>query len=262
MKVLTIDTYFNVLEKCTLEAFESLKLKDFYPNNGTKAIWDVSSLTIEKTDGLLTENDKELFKNEYIKENLSITFLLALERNYEKFKTKYSIERSFFYKKCYESFVYKFTQSELFNKPDFGFNIDKPCVLTFLNYNKIHFIERSKEQKTETKEIDLNKEPNSETKNQNNIFDPNNFNEGCYNLFCYLVDNYKKKGKIKFINIYYYLKDEVKKDIYSFNFIQSDYTEFIKKNFKIEIKKYQKASMDFDEQKRVLNSLEQHFRKQ
>jgi hypothetical protein len=261
MKVLTIDTYFNVLEKCTLEAFESLKTKDYYPNDGTKAIWDVSSLKIEKTDGLLTESDKELFKKEYIKENLSITFLLALERNSEKFKKKYSIQRETFYKKCYESLLFKTTQSELWRKPDFGFNIDKPCVLTFLNYNKIHFIQRSKEQKTEPEAIDLNKESKSITKNQNNVFDPNNFNNECYNLFYYLVDNYKKKGKIKFINIYYYLKDEVKKDKYSFNFIQSDYTEFIKRNYKIEIKKYQKATFDFDEQKRVLNSLEEQFRK-
>lgn len=112
------------------------------------------------------------------------------------------------------------------------------------------------------KEIDLNKKPKIITKNQNNIFDPNNFNEICYNLFCYLVDNYKKNGKIKFINIYYYLKDEVDKEKYSFKFIQSEYTDFINDKYLIEIKKYQKATYDFDEQKRVLNSLEEQFRRQ
>lgn len=96
----------------------------------------------------------------------------------------------------------------------------------------------------------------------NSKFNPNHFNNDCYNLFCYLVNNYKKPGKIKFINIYYYLKDEVKKDKYSFRFIQNDYTKFIKENYNIEIKKYQKAMFDYDEQKRVLNSLEEQFRKQ
>ena len=93
-------------------------------------------------------------------------------------------------------------------------------------------------------------------------YNPNNFNEIGYDLFCYLVDNYSKKGKVKFINIYYYLKDEVDKNMYSFKFTQSEYTEFIKENYDIEIKKYQKANFDYDEQKRVLNSLEQEFRKQ
>lgn len=92
-------------------------------------------------------------------------------------------------------------------------------------------------------------------------YNPNNFNYDCYHLFCYLVDNYKKNGKIKFINIYYYLKDEVNKEKYSFKFIQSEYTDFIKEKYQIEIKKYQKATYDFDEQKRVLNSLEEQFRR-
>jgi hypothetical protein len=100
------------------------------------------------------------------------------------------------------------------------------------------------------------------TTEKTNNFDPNNFNNSCYNLFCYLVENYKKKGKIKFINIYYFLKDEVSKDKYSFYFIQDDYNQFIKSNYDIEIKKFQKAMFDFDEQKRVLNALEEQFRKQ
>jgi hypothetical protein len=93
-------------------------------------------------------------------------------------------------------------------------------------------------------------------------FDPNHFNKECYNLFIYLVENYNKRGKIKFVNIFYYLKDEVKKDKYSFNFIQNDYTNFINNKYNIEIKKYQKAEFDFDEQKRVLNAHEEQFRSQ
>lgn len=94
------------------------------------------------------------------------------------------------------------------------------------------------------------------------VFDPNHFNNDCHNLFNYLVENYSKKGKVKFINIYYFLKDEVDKQKYSFNFIQDDYTIFIKAKHQLEIKKYQKAEYDFIEQKRILNSHEQQFRKQ
>ncbi|MEG1023272.1 MAG: hypothetical protein RSF34_02285, partial [Flavobacterium sp.] len=38
-KVLTNDTYYAILESCTIEAFECLELKDLYPKEG-KAVWD------------------------------------------------------------------------------------------------------------------------------------------------------------------------------------------------------------------------------
>jgi hypothetical protein len=37
-----------------------------------------------------------------------------------------------FYKKCYQSILTKVSESPLWNKPDFGFNINKPCELTFI----------------------------------------------------------------------------------------------------------------------------------
>lgn len=99
-------------------------------------------------------------------------------------------------------------------------------------------------------------------KNNSLDFNPNNFCESGYNLYCYLIDNYEKKGIIKFVNIYFFLRDEVKKDVYTFRFTQYDYKIFIANNYDIEIKKFQKATFDYDEQKRVLNSLEEQFRKQ
>lgn len=130
---MTDDTYYNILEKCTIEAFDCLKTKDFYPNNGTKASWDVSSFTIEKGDGLPTDNDNELFRKAYIKENMRVTFLMALDRCWKDLEIKYSITRSFFYKKCYQSLLFKTSQSSLWHKPNFGFDINaEPCVLTFV----------------------------------------------------------------------------------------------------------------------------------
>jgi hypothetical protein len=129
---LTNDAYYSILEKCAIEAFECLKLKDLYPKDGTKAIWDISTLTITKGDGLPTERDNELFKTQYIRDNMRVTFLMALERHSEKFQKKHSITRSVFYKKCYQSILTKVSESPLWNKPDFGFNINKPCELTFI----------------------------------------------------------------------------------------------------------------------------------
>lgn len=94
------------------------------------------------------------------------------------------------------------------------------------------------------------------------MFDPNNWNSNCFNLFNYLVENYTAKdGKtIKYINIWYFLKRVVDKKVYTFTFTQEKYMLFIKDNFDINIKKFAKAEYDFDEQKSILYSLEIQFR--
>lgn len=144
--ILTNDTYYNILENCTIEAFESLKLKALYPKNGTKAIWDISSLTITKGDGLPTEKDNDLFRREYILDNMRVTFLMALDRFSKDFEIKHSITRDIFYKKCYQSILLKTSQSPLWNKPDFGFDINaEPCNLTFIWNMRTYIEARSKE---------------------------------------------------------------------------------------------------------------------
>lgn len=131
--VLTNDTYYSVLENCTIEAFECLALKDLYPQDGNKAIWDISTLTITKGNGQPEEREKELFRKQYIKENMSTTFLIALDRHRKVFESKHSISREVFYKKCYQSLLLKISESPLWKKPDFSFDIDaEPCVLTFI----------------------------------------------------------------------------------------------------------------------------------
>jgi hypothetical protein len=98
----------------------------------------------------------------------------------------------------------------------------------------------------------------------NNDFNANHFNQNCYDLFLYLVDNYTLKNEkiIKYINIWYYLKRNVKKDIYTFSLTQIKYSQFIKEKYTINIRKFAKAEFDFEEQVSVLNSLEQQFRNQ
>ena len=131
-KILTNDTYFKIIEECTEEAFESLKLKDFYPQDGSKAIWDVSGLTISIQDRPQNEADNKRIRKSYIIENMTSTFLLAIERYFLKFEKKHSVTRSFFYKKCFQAILVKKSNSSTWNKPALSFDIDNPCKWTFI----------------------------------------------------------------------------------------------------------------------------------
>jgi hypothetical protein len=96
-------------------------------------------------------------------------------------------------------------------------------------------------------------------KQRNSNFDPNHFNQKSYDLFLYLVENYEKNGKIKFINIFEFMRKSIDKNKYPFKFTQEKYTAFILKNYKSEIKKYAVADgYEYDE-KPFLKSHEQQF---
>ncbi|MCB9363403.1 MAG: hypothetical protein H6587_02430 [Flavobacteriales bacterium] len=80
-------------------------------------------------------------------------------------------------------------------------------------------------------------------------YNTSQFNESTYNLFCHIVDEYKKDGNIKFINIWYYLKRNIDKTKYKnilFNFTQKTYIEFVK-SYGIEIKKFEKAKYKYED---------------
>lgn len=92
------------------------------------------------------------------------------------------------------------------------------------------------------------------------IFDANHFNQKAYELFLYLVDNYKKDGKIKYINIFEFMRKGIDKKKYVFRFTQKDYKAFIISNYDVEIKKYQVAEFLYEDvEKGILNSHEQQF---
>ncbi|WP_229316266.1 hypothetical protein [Flavobacterium ammoniigenes] len=91
---------------------------------------------------------------------------------------------------------------------------------------------------------------------------PNHFNRECYNLFLYLVENYNKRDKIKFINIFYYLTYYVDEKIYFFKFTQEKYKEFILNKFSVEPKSFKKNVFDNSSEMYTLSSHEQDFRRQ
>lgn len=94
------------------------------------------------------------------------------------------------------------------------------------------------------------------------LFDPNHFNNYCFNLFSYLVANYQKKGNVKYVNIFKFLR-KIDKTNYAFNFTQKTYTDYIFKKYQIKLTTFNTANYKFDDvEKPILNNLEQSFRKQ
>lgn len=93
-------------------------------------------------------------------------------------------------------------------------------------------------------------------------FNHNNWNEVTFKLFEYLCENYEKKGKVKYTNIFKYLKNISKSD-YAFNFTQSEYKDYILKNYDVNITTFNTSNFDYDDnEKPILNSFERDFRKE
>ena len=96
---------------------------------------------------------------------------------------------------------------------------------------------------------------------QNNYL--NYFNDNCYQLFEYLIVNYAEDGKIKYINIYYFLKElaKIKTDIYRFNIKIPLYKKMIEEKYNVLIKKFAKAEYKYDDvEKPKLIDLEKAFK--
>lgn len=93
-------------------------------------------------------------------------------------------------------------------------------------------------------------------------FDLNQWNEVTYKLFIYLIENYTKRGKVKFLNIYKYLKS-INKDVYAFNFTQDKYKEFILKKHQVKLTTFNTANYEYKEKEiPILKGFEQAFRNQ
>jgi len=91
-------------------------------------------------------------------------------------------------------------------------------------------------------------------------YDLNNWDDLGFKLFGYLNENYQKKGKIKYINIWYFLKSQHKKGIIIFNLTQKKYNEFLTKNHSISITRFTKSKKIYDAtEKPILKSLTSNF---
>lgn len=93
------------------------------------------------------------------------------------------------------------------------------------------------------------------------IFNRNNWNQKCFDLFNYLIDNYEKKGKIKYINIFYFFKNEITNTDYAFNHTIDSYKIFITEKYKVKLNTFRTAEADFNDKViPILKNFEQDFR--
>ena len=135
-----------------------------------------------------------------------------------------------------------------------------PALISVKDIEKYKQIELNKN-KAESHCIE--KTPQPDISESNKQFDKNHFNKFTFELFEYLVNKYTKKGNIKFINIWYFLKRDRPKELnIKFNFTQDEFKEFIRKRTKNEIviKKFAKSEFKYDETELpILNDLTSDF---
>lgn len=142
-------------------------------------------------------------------------------------------------------------------------NLDevKALEVSLINESK-----KTRDPSTETKISIQNLVDDRGAENQNDIeqkiiseYDPNLWNEMGYLLFNYLNDNYLKSGKVKYINIHYFLRNYSSEAILYY-MTQAQYTEFIVEKFDIVINKFEKAKYLFgDKELPKLRQLERNF---
>lgn len=80
-------------------------------------------------------------------------------------------------------------------------------------------------------------------------------------LFNYLVQKYRKNDntRVKFINILHYMKNSKDLEIHKLKVKQDEYTRIIKKEFDLEIKKYEKSTYYLEEEEPILKQLKTDF---
>lgn len=90
----------------------------------------------------------------------------------------------------------------------------------------------------------------------------NDWSEKTFNLFNYLIENYQTKGKVKYTNIFKFLKN-IDKTNYAFNFTEEKYKAYILDKYGIQITTFNTANYKYaDIEQPILNQFEQDFRKQ
>ena len=99
-----------------------------------------------------------------------------------------------------------------------------------------------------------------ERRSKRNDFDEQQFNDHTYKLFTYLVREYNpKKSKVKFINIWNFLKRDYDSKEKRFVFTQKRYREFIEHDYEVSISKFGKSDKYEDQEKGILNDLVSKF---
>jgi hypothetical protein len=93
------------------------------------------------------------------------------------------------------------------------------------------------------------------TTNKHPQFDPNLWNNDCFELFKYLFDNYHKRTKRQLTNVWFYLKGNGNSK-YNFNATKDQYKDFMLNNYKIKITNFEKALMKWEDKE--YNTIDDH----
>jgi hypothetical protein len=140
-------------------------------------------------------------------------------------------------------------------------NILPLMIQNFDDFRSQYFTDKSK--LLFTNNYDKSTSEAFKTISKDEFHNKNHWNKNCFDLFNYLIDKYEKKGKIKFINIFYFLKNHVDKNVYAFNQTNEDFTEFIFKKFSIKLITFRTAEIIFsDKEIPILKEFERDFAKQ
>lgn len=92
-------------------------------------------------------------------------------------------------------------------------------------------------------------------------YNPNHWSKKTFDLFNFLVENYEKKGKIKFVNIYKFLRN-FEPNTYSMSFIHDTYKSYIEEKHNVKLSKMKVAEHDYEAKELpILKNFEELFRK-
>ena len=89
------------------------------------------------------------------------------------------------------------------------------------------------------------------------VFNPNMWNESCFELFKYLTDNYYTSKSVELTSIWFFLKD-LDSEIHLISCTKEIYKNYIKTHYNLEIKHFDRPS-NWSKVKRILNDFRINF---
>lgn len=212
-----------------------------------------TTLIIDEISFNLSMINKEKDKQKYLTEEISkidpfglSSLYVEFDRNTNKISLAPFLSNE--YVGCYPDFIKKWITGE--HSLDDTFVLSYPHLENFYSsYQKFLIAEFC------FNEISLIKKPQQlkgtnqdDEKSENNHppHDPNLWNLECFNLFKYLFDEYYSGSIRQTTNIWFFLKEYDPKE-YTLKATKEKYINFIRENYQIEIKNFDKAQTKYSE---------------
>lgn len=132
-------------------------------------------------------------------------------------------------------------------------NLSSSMIIDFLE-SRLHELEKESIEALKHEVLDYKTKPDQyseevkldDSKQQHPEFDPNLWNNDCFELFKYLYDCYYKSTNRQLTNIWFYLKESGNKK-YVLKATKDLYKDFILKNYQIKISNFDKAQTKWED---------------